>query len=119
MVSSCTGTLLTYALYLQAGQVWPHLLFLQPDGPQKRLLWSIPKPSSVQASHLLQPAKADFSLALLRRLSPPNLLALSFGGGPRCNCLRPKGLNFGTNCPKVKRVKEATLHRSKVAFCSR
>lgn len=56
--------------------------FCSPRGLQNRLLGSVPKPSSAQALHPSQPAKAAFSLALLRLLSPPNPLALGFGGAP-------------------------------------
>ena len=55
--------------------------FCSQRGPQKRLLGSLPKPSSAQAPHLSQLAKADFLLALLHLLSPLNPLVLGFNGG--------------------------------------
>ena len=58
-------------------------------GPQKRLLGSLPKPSSAQAPHPSHPAKVAFSLALLRLPSPSNPLAPVFVGGLRALTLGP------------------------------
>ena len=75
-------------------------IFCSPRGYKKRLLGSLPKPSSAQAPHLSQPAKADFSLALLRLLSPPNPLALGFGGDPDVIVCGPRALTLGQIVPK-------------------
>ena len=75
-------------------------IFCSPRGYKKRLLGSLPKPSSAQAPHPSQPAKADFSLALLRLLSPPNPLALGFGGGPDIIVYGPRALTLGQIVPK-------------------
>lgn len=77
-------------------------IFCSTRGYKKRLLGSLPKPSSAQAPHLSQPAKADFSLALLRLLSPPNPLALGFDRGPDVIVCGPRALTLGQIVPKRK-----------------